>query len=159
MLKQANIMKTLSIRQPWAHLIVHGTATFARDSIGSHLGRWSHGKYSRYKDIENRPWEPYKGIIGSRVLIHAGKKLDKTEHERAFNLVRDHFPGHIKPPEYYMSFGAIIGSVEIIDCVTESDSPWFTGPFGWVLANPVPCDPVPYKGQLGLFNVEWPVQQ
>lgn len=43
-------MKALSIKQPWAWLIVHG-----------------------YKDIENRKWKTnYRGLI----LIHAGKTID-----------------------------------------------------------------------------------
>jgi hypothetical protein len=48
----------LSIRQPWAWLIVNG-----------------------HKDIENRSWStPYRG----RVLIHAGKKLDYDYHPNFF---------------------------------------------------------------------------
>ena len=31
--------------------------------------------------------------------------------------------------------GAIIGEVDIVDCVTKSTSPWFEGPFGFVLRN------------------------
>ncbi len=49
-------MKTISIKQPWASLIVHGI-----------------------KDIENRTWACPKKYIGQRVLIHAsgfrGKKF------------------------------------------------------------------------------------
>lgn len=49
--------------------------------------------------------------------------------------------------------GAIIGEVDIVDCVTESKSPWFTGPYGFVLANPVAYKvPVPCKGKLGFFT-------
>lgn len=47
-------MKALSIRQPWAHLIVHGG-----------------------KDIENRTWKTkYRGTV----LIHASKKIDVTAY-------------------------------------------------------------------------------
>lgn len=49
-------MKALSIRQPWAWLIVHGG-----------------------KNIENRTWATkYRGPV----LIHAGKKIDTAAYNR-----------------------------------------------------------------------------
>ena len=49
-------MKALSIRQPWAWLIIHGG-----------------------KDIENRTWKTkYRGPV----LIHAGKKIDMAAYSR-----------------------------------------------------------------------------
>lgn len=42
-------MKAITIKQPWASLIVHGI-----------------------KDIENRSWACPKKYLGERVLIHAG---------------------------------------------------------------------------------------
>jgi hypothetical protein len=53
----------------------------------------------------------------------------------------------------FKAFGAIIGEVDIIDCVTESNSLWFEGKYGFVLANPVLYDkPIPCRGQLGFFE-------
>ena len=53
-----------------------------------------------------------------------------------------------------MTFGALIGEVDIIDCVTESKSPWFVGRYGFTLTNPKLYDkPIPYRGQLGFFEV------
>ena len=49
--------------------------------------------------------------------------------------------------------GGIIGSVEIVDCVRESASPWFVGEFGFALRDPQPLPFVPWKGQLGFFDV------
>jgi len=47
-------MKAITIKQPWASLIVHGI-----------------------KDIENRTWPCPKKYLGQRVLIHAsGKPLN-----------------------------------------------------------------------------------
>lgn len=102
-------MKALSVRQPWAYLIVSGQ-----------------------KDIENRTWATkYRG----RIVIHASQSKG----------VRP------LPPECY---GALVGEVDIVDCVAESESRWFTGPYGFVLANPKAYEkPIPYKGQLGLFEV------
>jgi len=42
----------------------------------------------------------------------------------------------------------------LVDIVTEHSSPFFVGPFGWVLANPKRIKPIPKRGRLGLFDVE-----
>lgn len=49
--------------------------------------------------------------------------------------------------------GGIVGRAEIVDCVESSDSPWFVGPFGFVLRNIEPLPFRPYKGALGFFEV------
>jgi hypothetical protein len=52
-----------------------------------------------------------------------------------------------------LSFGAIIGEVDIIDCVSESISPWFSGKYGFLLSNPVLYErPLPCKGKLNFFT-------
>ena len=53
------------------------------------------------------------------------------------------------------SLGAIVGEVTITDCVDISSSQWFCGPYGFLLSSPVAYkDPIPYRGQLGFFEVE-----
>jgi hypothetical protein len=44
--------------------------------------------------------------------------------------------------------------VTLEDVITESDSKWFTGPYGFILKDPQPINFKPYSGQLGMFNVE-----
>ena len=45
--------------------------------------------------------------------------------------------------------------VTITDCVDSSSSPWFCGPYGFLLSSPMAYkDPIPYRGQLGFFQVE-----
>ena len=126
-------MKALSIRQPWAWLIVHG-----------------------HKDIENRAW-PTK--FRGRIYVHAGKAFDYD----GFNyLCRNAYLLKGVNLEAFVSLAlypplGIIGEVDIVDCVTQSDSPWFVGPYGLVLRNPVAyTEPIPMKGRLGLFEVEMP---
>ena len=118
-------MKALSIRQPWAWLIVNG-----------------------HKDIENRNW-PTRFL--GRVYVHAGLKIEtddfpglrRVAYQRGFDL-----PG---PGE--VDVGVIVGEVDIVGCVTYSDSPWFVGRYGFQLANPVAYDePIPCKGSLGFFE-------
>lgn len=124
-------MKALSIRQPWANLIVLAG-----------------------KDIENRTWATrYRGPI----LIHAGqgmtyRELAEAEAFARVALGREAEPfGPVTPGKLYR--GGIVGVAEIVDCVRASTSPWFMGPVGFVLAN---ARPLPFrvcKGQLGFFDV------
>lgn len=98
-------MKCLSVRQPYAALIASGLKT-----------------------IENRDWTTgYRGLL----LIHAGQRFDPdaldwirqrlTPEERArFSTQRTDYP-----------LGALVGIVKLADVVTQSDSRWFVGPYGW----------------------------
>ena len=110
-------MKALSIRQPWAWLIVHGI-----------------------KDIENRTWQTK---LRGKVFIHAPLKFDMAAYQRI---------DYIMPPKQELEIGGIIGTVEIIDCVTKSNSKWFNGPFGFKLINPTQLSFIPCKGQLSFFQ-------
>jgi hypothetical protein len=119
-------MKALSIRQPWAWLIAEG-----------------------YKDIENRSWTTnFRG----RIYIHAGKRFD----DNALYWLREKGIGPIEELALHsreLPREAIIGEVDIMDRVTSSTSPWFIGPYGFVLANPVKYESfIPCKGRLGFFE-------
>lgn len=121
-------MKTISIRQPWAWLIIHGG-----------------------KNIENRTWQTK---VRGRVYVHAGKGMSKEEYEDA-RYIADKIGIEAEfPPYCELQRGGIMGEVEIVDCVSWSDSPWFSGPYGFVLKNPKPLPFFPCKGALGFFNVE-----
>ncbi len=119
-------MKALSLTQPMAWAVFHG------------------------KDIENRKWSTkFRG----RVLIHASKTFNHAHYRWLVDNDNRLVTGGV-PEEWNFVFGAILGEVDIIDCVTHHGSKWFFGPYGFVLANPVPfAEPVPYKGQLGFFDV------
>jgi hypothetical protein len=124
-------MLALSIRQPWAWFILHGG-----------------------KDIENRDW-PTK--FRGRVLVHASKGMTRDEWEGAWTFAH----GTGASPKAVeagltrdnIERGGIVGSVEIVDCVTESASPWFVGRYGFVLRDPQPLPFMPWKGQLGFFDI------
>jgi hypothetical protein len=55
--------------------------------------------------------------------------------------------------------GGIVGSVEIVDCVTDSDSHWFMGLYGFVLRDPLLLPFTPWRGQLGFFDVPLTMDQ
>lgn len=119
-------MLALSIRQPWAWLILHGG-----------------------KDIENRDW-PTK--LRGRVLVHAAKGMTHDEYDSAMFFS---FGRTSQRPACMDSLprGGIVGSVEIVDCVQRHSSSWFVGRYGFVLRDPRPLPFVPYRGQLGFFDV------
>ena len=90
------------------------------------------------KTCENRSWAiSFRGTL----VIHAGMGTDRSE----WSEVLDEMPQ-----------GALLGTVEVVDCVQDSTSEWAeAGSWHWVLANPRPfATPVPMKGKLGLWNVE-----
>lgn len=123
-------MKALTIKQPWAGLIIAGI-----------------------KDVENRTWKTaYRG----RVLIHTSKTPCSRGELEAYPLpalaknveVSRYAPG-------LFTNGAIIGSVDIVDCVMNHPSEWAEkGVYNWVLANPKKYDsPIcNVKGMLGLWD-------
>lgn len=129
------------------------------------------------KDIENRDWKigraanygssasqkaNFRLTLPALIYVHAGKGYDYG----ALDAIKDMLPheqwdihgGTLmdmenNPASVYR--GAIIGEIEITDCVTESDSPWFCGRYGFLLARPVIyCQPVPCKGRLGFWQPE-----
>lgn len=111
----------LSVQQPWAWLIVNG-----------------------YKPVENRDWATN---VRGRVDIHAGKKFDV----RGERWIRKMFAEIPLPTRERLESGGIIGSAELVDCVTHHASPFFFGKYGFVFQNPRPCGLVVCRGQLGFF--------
>ena len=120
--------RTLSVRQPWAWAIM-----FAG------------------KDVENRSWQAVNhGLtVRGRVAIHAAKGMTRAEYEHAADFMAT--IGVTCPPAVHLWRGALIGAVDVVDVVKESNSPWFFGPRGLVLQNPEPCKPIPVSGALGYF--------
>lgn len=131
--------RAISVRAPWWAAILH-------------LG----------KDIENRPrhWH-HQG----RVWLHASSWWStKAVQDEWWNVARhcymasEAFDDQPRTgptwSEMKAAGGSIVGSVELCGSVEESDSPWFFGPVGIKLANPVALStPVPCKGALGLFRL------
>lgn len=125
-------MKVLSVKQPWASLLVNG-----------------------YKEFEFRSW---KTKFRGKVLIHASKSVDTRVMDRFKTLDLDY------------PTGAIIGVVEVVDCV-EVDKDFedklilenelvygaSRGRDGYAfqIANPKKFDEViKAKGSLGFWNYD-----
>lgn len=137
-------MKALSVKQPWAHCIIH-------------LG----------KSIENRTW--YTGHRGV-IAIHASKtKPTIAEIRECAGVLAEVYPDRfprINDAHVYLLemmkdksvFGSVIGFATL-DSVggkyEDNDSLWkIEGQYGFHLTHTVDLEtPIPAKGQLGLW--EW----
>lgn len=145
-------MKAISVKQPWAYLICAGV-----------------------KDIENRTWQCPKKYIGKRVLIHASGTPWPWQNTLIY------LSDAMKKVFLKMGFdgiwlrnlqtSAIIGSVEIVDCVQNHPSIWAEKTevkylttekgreikekpiYNWVLANAILFHkPIPAKGKLSFWD-------
>lgn len=138
-------MKTISIKNPYGYLIC-----------------------ANIKPIENRTWPTsFRG----RVLVHVSAKAipminpnNVFSYQQWESLSTDqkvHLMGG------YMPTSAIIGSVEIVDCVINHPSIWAEKSemtigalsmgvkpiYNWVLKNPIMFpEPIPAKGKLSFWD-------
>lgn len=135
-------MKALSIRQPWAWLII-------RPDITSPAERDRAFIEGQMKPVENRTWPTN---IRGRVLVHAAKGMTRSEYTDAVEFLRE-ISGPTLPAFEELERGGIVGSVEIIDCVSRSASRYFFGPYGFVLRDAQPLPFLPLRGALGFFDV------
>lgn len=116
----------LSIRQPWAWFLAAG-----------------------HKDVENRSWPTrFRG----RILIHAARGCTGAEWSEAAEFAKT-AAGVEVPPLAQLDRGGFIGTMDIVDCVQSSPSPWFFGPYGFVIRDARPLPFVPWRGELGFFKV------
>lgn len=131
-------MKALSIRQPWAWIIIHGG-----------------------KNVENRVWN-YIPKLRGRIYIHAAKGMTEEEYEdgRLFAERVWESDGESRdlPPMRDLERGGIVGTAEIIgyldnDYTKTAMYPWYLGDLGIVLSDPQPCEFRPIKGMLGFFEI------
>ena len=121
-------MKAISLKPPWAWLMTTGI-----------------------KKVENRRWSSnYRGPI----LIHASKTWDQEGYEFILRIATI-YEISILPDKDEHVRGAIIGRANMVDCVKSHPSKWFFGPYGFVWEDAFPLiSPIPYRGQLGIFNVK-----
>ena len=142
------MVKIISVRQPWAYLIVAG-----------------------YKPVENRTWNTsYRGPL----LIHASQAMDPDDFPVQRKWIKE--SGIVIPED--LPRGAIVGAATltdvwgmhgVIDYGGDEEipgdypriqtpherkiyrSPWFEGPYGFEMEYAVPFhQPIPYRGQLGI---------
>ncbi len=131
-------MRAFTVHQPYAYAIVAGL-----------------------KGYETRP---RRTNIRGRVAVHAGKaslnRATRGLSDRAFWELLAAVEGKDEQP-----LGAVVGTVEIVDCVPVEDvvdgltereralGDYSPGRWAWVLKNPVMFDtPIPARGKQGWWN-------
>ncbi len=132
----ANVAYALSLKQPWATLLVHG-----------------------HKSIEVRNWSTAQR---GRILIHAARVSD--ERPEGWNLVPPALKaaatlcggivgaGDLTECRPYRTLDAFV-----LDCDRHLNDPsWFKPPalYGFVFANVAPLSFQPYSGWMRFFPVE-----
>ena len=130
-------MKAISIRQPWASLIMKGI-----------------------KDVENRTFKAT--LLPSTVLIHTGVSVEKGSIDELCNsvwvqgiitmngIIMGNIPDFMEMPR-----SAILGYATIVDCTQNYPSDWAApGCYNWVIKDVYEFDKpiLGAKGQLGFFN-------
>jgi hypothetical protein len=120
-------MKALSIRQPWAWLIVNG-----------------------WKNVENRERRfSHRGPL----LIHAAKSMTPDDYE-ACRIFVDGICEDLALPAFEdLERGGIVGEVVVLDCVDHHPSPWFTGTYGLVMDEACRSPLIRWRGMPSLFEV------
>lgn len=110
-------LRALSVRQPWAHAIVH------------------HGK-----DVENRSRR-----LGHRgwTFIHASGGCSDDDFAAGLGFMAQL---GVNPDRGTMGWGGIVGIARIIGCECASPSEWWMGPFGLIIDRAHALPFVPCRG-------------
>lgn len=139
-------MRALSIRQPWAWLIVR--PDLSGEARAEALRR------GLIKDVENRTWRnAYRGPV----LIHAAS----TKNTATFTQAREYAAAlgvHNIPELQELHYGGIVGIARIADCMAPDrrSNPWhMEGAWGFKLVDIKPLPFQPVRGMLGFFEVPW----
>jgi len=153
-------IRVLSVRQPWAHLIIHGACIGINSPI------------TEKKTVENRTWKTkYRGEL----YIHAsGKPMSLNKYFQWCHFILEEY-GLFLPTwykgidaqdtkdRYPLQHGEIIGSVQLRDVgqnFVAGDGDWYMGKevegktnYGWRVAWQSALEkPIPVKGKLGIWR-------
>ena len=133
-------MKALSIRQPWAFLIVTGRKT-----------------------IEIRSWRPRRMKLPRTILIHAGKKLDRKMSEslgiEESLLSKGAILGEVIMTDVVQYEIRDRWREDMEEHMNRSDQ-YRKGLYGFVFKDQMLyTHPIPFKGRLSFFEISPPFQQ
>lgn len=119
-------LPVITVKNPWADCLVRG-----------------------FKDIENRGWNT--GHRGP-VVIHSSKTPDKAGFRGAdYEIKKNYLASALS----YYNNGYLIGMVNIIDVIKQSDSIWADGfsKYYWVIRDAIMFpSPIVAKGKLGFWT-------
>lgn len=131
-------MKALTIKQPWAQLIAEGA-----------------------KDIENRDWPTRER---GWIAIHSSAKVSANDIQDACDAMKMFIPRFssriFTADALSYPAGSIIAVAELVSCVSESESPWFFGRYGFVIQRAIKLPtPIRIRGALGFWEVPETVEE
>ena len=140
-------MKALSIRQPWAWLIVRPDLTDPAERAAAFAA-------GEIKDVENRTWgTKHRGPF----LIHAGLTFDME----GYRWVKSRFPKIPLPRPGQYDLGGTIGQAELTDSIPpekarsgQLKSRWYRGEHAFMVGNSTPLPFRKVKGKLNFFEVK-----
>lgn len=144
-------MLALTLWQPWAWAILHLPLGLA-------------------KPVENRDWMPPRGVIGTRIALHGGKRYDAAARH---SIARVHVDAYVLLSDTRRFNTGILGTVRLVGVVEERRGrielvaggwgevtrelcePWFLGcRYGWLLdQRRVLGPPIPSRGYRKLWTV------
>lgn len=135
-------MKCITLHQPWASLMATGV-----------------------KKIETRSWKTsYRGPLA----IHASKRKIEMDNDTVRDIA---FAVTFGRDECVFPHGAIVGVCNLVDCIqmniytvanalisVSSNNELLYGQYGtgrymWITENMIEIEPIPYRGQQGLWNI------
>lgn len=136
-------IKTISVRQPWAWLIVNG-----------------------YKTVENRSRS--LGDLCGPLLIHASQTVTEADYDACVLFLVSHpllaqFASML-PARQDLDIGGIVGQVNVLAKVENwpgvfkgdsLEAAWYTGDIGYWLDNAKVLPFKKCKGKLGAFKVDY----
>ena len=129
------IFPVITIRQPWAALIVSG-----------------------HKDIENRDWRLPEKYSNCTVLVHSSAKPAFDLHAAQHEMVARGWPMETMDS----ACGCIIGAVQFSGCLASSagdpPSEWADqgSKFWWMIEKAMQLPPVPAIGRLSFWQFKYP---
>ena len=140
--KQRTLMYGLSMYPPWSLWVVDGS-----------------------KPLENRDWFPPDEVIGNYIAVQCTKGSTKEFDAKARAI--SEATGVPMPDKKVIKplRGCIIGVVRVdgyavpskfsdIPDTHPTKSPWWMGPYGWLLSNPRRLAvPIPYDGDRKLWRI------
>lgn len=140
-------MKALSIRQPWAWLIVRPDLTDPQQRAAAVAA-------GEIKDIENRTWATkHRGPF----LVHAGQTFDME----GYLWVKGRFPKIPLPRPGQYDLGGIVGQAVLTDSIPpekardgQLKSRWYMGEHAFMVGDSKPLPFRKAKGKLNFFEVK-----
>lgn len=125
---------------------------------------WAAVVASGLKPVENRRWgTKFRGEF----YLHASLGKPAHQYEVLDFLLKSNaaarIPSHTRSRALELAGGevrrgGIIARATLVDCVTEYDSPWFFGPYGFVLENVQSVPFVKCAGALSFWKLPADVQ-